>query len=73
MSQATKEALNALHGAFALELAKRIKDGTATAADLSVIRQFLKDNNVEALPGVPDTPMKALTDSLPFAAQGINH
>lgn len=72
-SQATKDALNALHGALALDLARLLKDGTATSADRSVIRQFLKDNNIDAVAGVPGTPMAALTDALPFATQGINH
>jgi len=70
--QATKDALNALHGEFAKSLAQKLKDGTATAADLSVIRQFLKDNNIEAL-SVPGSPLGALTDALPFATQGIGH
>lgn len=51
------------------ELRKRIKEGTATAADLSCLRQFLKDNNVESLP-VHGSAMASLLSDLPFAGSG---
>jgi hypothetical protein len=51
------------------ELRKRIKEGTATAADLSCLRQFLKDNNVESLP-IPGSAMAGLLSDLPFAGSG---
>lgn len=71
MSKASTEALDALHGALAMELARRLREGTATAADLNVARQFLKDNGVEQ-PNLPGTPLRALTESLPFANEGAN-
>ena len=65
MSKATNDELDLLHGLVARELARKIKSGDFTAADLNVARQFLKDNGVEqaALPG---TPVRSLADSLPF-------
>ena len=64
-----KEALQAAQTELIGELRKRIKEGTATAADLSCLRQFLKDNNVESLP-VPGSPMAGLLADLPFAGSG---
>lgn len=70
-SKATQEQLEALHGALAEELKKRITEGTATAADLSVALKLLKDNHIEVLP-TPDNPISKLRDSLPFATpQGV--
>lgn len=57
--------LQALHGQLAKTLLDKIKDGTATAADLSVARQFLKDNGIDALPN-ENTPLRNLADQLPF-------
>lgn len=66
MSKATEEQLNALHGALAQALADKIRSGEATAADLSVARQMLKDNNVSTLP-TKGSPLGDLADSLPYA------
>lgn len=62
---ATEEALEDLHSALARQLAERIKDGTATAADLSVARQFLKDNGIDAQPR-EGSPTDDLRNALPF-------
>lgn len=64
--KATIEALNALHGAVAKTLTDRIKDGTATAADIGAAIKFLKDNGVEQVAN-PGTPVANLAASLPFA------
>jgi hypothetical protein len=64
-SKATREALEDLHGQLAKDLTRRIKTGEATAADLSVARQFLKDNNIDSI-AKPGNPLGALADSLPF-------
>lgn len=66
MSKASHDELNELHGLVARELARKIRTGDFTAADLNVARQFLKDNGVEqaALPG---TPTHDLASTLPFA------
>lgn len=66
MSKAPQEKLDALHGDLAEQLAKKIKSGEATAADMAVARQFLKDNGIQSLPG-KSPKMKELEDSLPFS------
>lgn len=53
-----------LHAALTAELLKKIRDGSATAADLNVARQWLKDNQVAADPS-KNKPLRELTDSLP--------
>lgn len=63
----TKKALNDLFKDFTKALADRLESGEVTAADLGVIRQFLKDNNVTLQPG-DNTDMERLSRSLPFPA-----
>lgn len=69
MSKATEDSLNSLHGALAEVLMEAIKakdeDGKVNASVLSVARQFLKDNGVEALPD-KNPGLKSLAESLPF-------
>lgn len=43
-----KDTLAALLDATAAELAKRIKEGTASAADMAVAVKLLKDNGINA-------------------------
>jgi hypothetical protein len=78
----SKEALESLHKALAETLATAITEGIpmkdddtgvitkapAPAALLSVARQFLKDNGIEAL-AVPGTPVHKLSASLPFTGE----
>tara|TARA_B100000287_G_scaffold161817_1_gene152633 strand:- start:475 stop:735 length:261 start_codon:yes stop_codon:yes gene_type:complete len=59
------EKLKELHDVLATELLKRVKDPDAKSADLNVARQFLKDNNIDAVP-VDDSPLKKLMEELPF-------
>lgn len=47
-------------------LLKRIKDGTATAADLSVARALLRDNGIDINAGNKKTPLLQLAEELPF-------
>lgn len=56
-----EDLLNDIHSEIASALLKKIKDGTATSADLSVARQFLKDNNITAVP-TKGNPLDALND-----------
>lgn len=75
MSKATEELLNALHGALASDLMKKIKEGTASAAELSTAVRFLKDNGITSLPGAGG-PTDALADEMakaqvPFDEDGI--
>lgn len=65
---APKDALEELHNALANALAERIKSGDATAADLGVARQFLKDNGIDCIPR-KDNPLGKLADALPFPSQ----
>jgi hypothetical protein len=62
------EKLKELHEVLATELLKRVKDPDAKSADLNVARQFLKDNNIDAVP-TEDSPLKKLLDELPFDEQ----
>lgn len=47
------------------DLRKKVQSGAATAADLNVARQLLKDNNIEALPQHTGQLRAALADA-PF-------
>jgi hypothetical protein len=62
---ASEEALELLHAALAKSLADKIAKGEATAADLNVARQFLKDNGIDAVP-TKGSPIDSLRSSLPF-------
>lgn len=78
MARASDEILASLHDALANDLARRLKDGEKVvekgtgeivqvdcpASTLSVIRQFLKDNEVTALPA-KGSPLGKLKDALP--------
>lgn len=71
-TKASEELFNELHNALAKDLLQRIKDGTATAADLNVARAFLKDNGVDAIPS-QGSPVGDLVANLPFAATEDRH
>lgn len=62
--KATDATLSDLHGLLAGEFKKIIEAGDAPASTLNVIRQFLKDNDIQAVP-VPKSPMGDLTGALP--------
>ena len=55
-----------LHTASVELLLKRIKDGTATASDLGVARQLLRDNGIDINTDNKKNPLFALADTLPF-------
>jgi hypothetical protein len=57
--------LEELHGETAKLLLERIKNGDASAADLSVARQFLKDNGIDSV-AFSDSPISNLAAVLPF-------
>jgi hypothetical protein len=57
--------LEELHNETAKTLLERIKTGEATAADLSVARQFLKDNGIDSV-AFQDSPVSNLATVLPF-------
>jgi len=57
--------LSDLHVLLADDLTKKIKSGEAKAGDLNVARQFLKDNDITALP-TNNNSLQNLLDSMPF-------
>jgi hypothetical protein len=59
------EKLKELHGVLAEELLKRVKDPEAKSSDLNVARQFLRDNNIDAVP-TENSPLEKLIEELPF-------
>jgi len=59
------EKLKELHGVLAEELLKRVKDPEAKSSDLNVARQFLRDNNIDAVP-TENSPLEKLLEELPF-------
>ncbi len=60
-----KDILENLHNGLANELLQRIASGEATSADLSVARQFLKDNGIDSY-ATPENPLGQLLNQLPF-------
>lgn len=46
-----------------------MKSGEATASDLAVVRQFLKDNGIDSVPK-KGNPLDNLAQSLPFTSEG---
>lgn len=60
-----KKTLEAIHGALASTLLQKIQDGSATATDLNVARQFLKDNGIDCAPAASQ-PMLNLARIMPF-------
>lgn len=60
-----KDILEAIHSALAQELLQKIQNGDATPSDLSVARQFLKDNGIDAAPDASQ-PMLNLAKIMPF-------
>jgi len=61
-----KETLAQLHTKVAEELLEKIESGAATAADLSVARQFLRDNGIDSL-ALEGSPIQSLSEIVPFA------
>jgi hypothetical protein len=58
------EQLADLHSGLALHLKEKLDEGTISSSELSVLRQFLKDNQISAQP-VEGTPFGDLVSSLP--------
>ena len=57
--------LTELHNILAEKLLERVKDPEAKSSDLNVARQFLKDNNIDAVP-IDHSPLQKLLEELPF-------
>jgi hypothetical protein len=60
-----REILEQIHNALSEELLRKIQDGSATATELNVARQFLKDNGVDCVPNASQ-PMLNLAQIMPF-------
>jgi hypothetical protein len=60
-----KKILEQIHNALADELLRKIMDGSATATELNVARQFLKDNGIDCAPSASQ-PMLNLAQIMPF-------
>lgn len=76
MSKATEDLLASLHGALALhfkDLLDSAKSGEKqlTASEMNVIRQFIRDNGIEAI-ATESNPLGQLTEALPFEVGGDN-
>lgn len=61
----TEDKLKELHDELAKILLQRVKDPEVKSADLNVARQFLKDNNIDAVP-TENSPLQQLINELPF-------
>jgi hypothetical protein len=66
----TEDKLKELHQELARVLLDRVRDPEAKASDLNVARQFLKDNNIDAIP-VADSPLNELMKELPFKEKDL--
>ena len=62
--KASEELMDELHGELAKQMQKRLKSGEATAADMNVIRAFLKDNGIEGVPA-KGSHLGNLADDMP--------
>tara|TARA_R100000773_G_scaffold22812_1_gene20082 strand:- start:3710 stop:3913 length:204 start_codon:yes stop_codon:yes gene_type:complete len=60
-----KDIENKLHKVLAEQLLARVESGEATASELNVARQFLKDNGIDGTVEQSD-PLANLTKILPF-------
>lgn len=63
-NRAKEEALGELHATLAKVMKDRLNSEDVSASDLSVIRQFLKDNGIQAIP-TKDNPLGELINTLP--------
>lgn len=70
MAKATEDLLASLHGALADTMKDKLESGDVTASDLNVIRQFLKDNGINA-DGTTSEKLKSLSDELPDSIDNV--
>lgn len=68
-SKATEDALALLHAALANSLKDKLASGEATAADLNVVRQFLKDNGIDCY-GKANPDVASLAEKMNFPVEG---
>lgn len=65
MSTDLTQLFNELHEELGKTLLERLRDPEVKASDLNVIRQFLKDNDIVAIP-TDSNALGSLLDELPF-------
>ena len=63
--------LNELHELLATILLEKIRDPECKSAELNVARQFLKDNDITAIP-TDDNALAQLLEDLPFT-EDVTH
>ncbi len=68
----TPEMMNDLHALVCRTLTARLQSDDCSPAYIAAAVKFLKDSDITAAM-LPGSPLKNLFDSLPFAAQGIEH
>ena len=66
-----EDLLSTLHETLGSELLTRIKSGEATAAELNVARQFLKDNGIDGVP-TNSNALGQLKGTLPIFDDGVD-
>ena len=66
-----RKILEELHDVLVKELLERIKNGSATPADLNVARSILKDNHVDCV-AIPESPLAKLALTMPFDDDGMD-
>ena len=59
-----EDKLKVIHEMLADQMLELLKSGEVTSAEMNVIRQFLKDNNIDAIPR-DDSPLGDIMKSLP--------
>ena len=64
-----EDTLKEMHTALCQALLSRIQSGEASSADMSVARQFLRDNGIDCV-AADNKPMLNLASSLPFDDDG---
>ncbi len=64
-----EDTLKEMHTALCQSLLSRIQSGAASRADMSVARQFLRDNGIDCV-SADNKPMLNLASSLPFDDDG---
>tara|TARA_Y100000593_G_scaffold71769_1_gene131801 strand:- start:2745 stop:2990 length:246 start_codon:yes stop_codon:yes gene_type:complete len=67
----TTEVLSELHAGLAHLFMERLKEGTLGTAELNILRQFLKDNQISAQPS-EGSEFGELAKSLPDIENVIN-
>ncbi len=66
-----EQLMDMIHRELGERLLERLQDPEVKAADLNVARQFLKDNDIVAIP-TEDNVLARLLEDLPFDAENTH-